>query len=99
MSAAISSLLGALVGGLAAIGGAWVQARNTATLEREEAVRQEKRRHTEKAELLQERQRLLARRYLYQLGDAWTRYGTGLTTGRTAVGLNILKGYIQITGR
>jgi hypothetical protein len=70
MSAAISSLLGALIGGLAAIGGAWLQARNTARLQREEAARQEKRRHAESVELLQERQRLLARRYLYQLGDA-----------------------------
>ena len=70
MSAAISSLLGALVGGLAAIGGAWLQARNTARLQREEAARQEKRRQAESVELLQERQRLIARRYLHQLGDA-----------------------------
>src|SRR5215475_10056700 len=34
MSGAIASLLGALVGGLAAIGGAWLQARNTARLQR-----------------------------------------------------------------
>lgn len=66
MSAAISSLLGALVGGLAAIGGAWLQARNTARLQREEAARQEKRRQAESVELLQERQRLIARRYLHQ---------------------------------
>jgi hypothetical protein len=70
MSGAISSLLGALVGGLAAIGGAWLQARNTARLQREEAARQEKRRQAESVELLQERQRLIARRYLHQLGDA-----------------------------
>jgi hypothetical protein len=70
MSGAISSLLGALVGGLAAIGGAWLQARNTARLQREEAARQEKQRHAESVALLQERRRLLARRYLYQLGDA-----------------------------
>jgi hypothetical protein len=70
MSGAISSLLGALVGGLAAIGGAWLQARNTAKLQREEAARQEKQRHAESMALLQERRRLLARRYLYQLGDA-----------------------------
>jgi hypothetical protein len=36
MSGAIASLLGALVGGLAAIGGAWLQARNTARLQREQ---------------------------------------------------------------
>jgi hypothetical protein len=70
MSGAISSLLGALVGGLAAIGGAWIQARNTARLQREEAARQEKQRHAENVALLQERRRLLARRYLFQLGDA-----------------------------
>ena len=64
----ISSLLGALVGGLAAIGGAWLQARNSARLQREEAARQEKRRQAESVELLQERQRLIARRYLHQLG-------------------------------
>jgi len=70
MSGAISSLLGALVGGLAAIGGAWIQARNTARLQREEAARQEKQRHAESVALLQDRRRLLARRYLFQLGDA-----------------------------
>jgi hypothetical protein len=47
MSDAIASLLGALVGGLAAIGGAWLQARNTAGLQREEAARQEEQRRTE----------------------------------------------------
>ena len=70
MSAAISSLLGALLGGLAAIGGAWLQGRNAARLQREEALRQEERRHAESVELFQERQRLIPRRYLYQLGDA-----------------------------
>lgn len=70
MSSAISGLLGALVGGLAAIGGAWLQARSTARLQREEAARQEKQRHDESVALLQERRQLLARRYLYQLGDA-----------------------------
>lgn len=59
MSAAISSLLGALIGGLAAIGGSWLQGRNAARLRRAESM-----------EHLQERQRLIARRYLYQLGDA-----------------------------
>ncbi len=36
MSGAIASLLGTLVGGLAAIGGAWLQARSTARLQRHE---------------------------------------------------------------
>lgn len=70
MWSAISGLLGAIVGGLAAIGGSWLQARNTARLQREEAARQEKQRHTERLELLDERRQLLARRYLFQLGDA-----------------------------
>jgi hypothetical protein len=70
MSGAIASLLGALVGGLAAIGGAWLQARSTAKLQREEAARQEQRRQAERTALLQDRRRILARRYLFQLGDA-----------------------------
>lgn len=70
MSGAIASLLGALVGGLAAIGGAWLQARSTAKLQREEAARQEKQRQAEQIALLQDRRQLLARRYLFQLGDA-----------------------------
>lgn len=60
---AISGLLGAIIGGLAAIGGAWLQARYTARLQREAADQQEKLRRTESRQLL-------ARRYLYQLGDA-----------------------------
>jgi hypothetical protein len=39
-------------------------------MQRDEVARQEKQRRAESATLLQERQRLLARRYLYQLGDA-----------------------------
>jgi len=70
MSSAISGLLGAIVGGLAAIGGAWLQARNAAKLQREQAARQEEQRRAESAALLQVRRQLLARRYLYQLGDA-----------------------------
>lgn len=70
MLGVIGSLLGALIGGLAAIGGAWLQARNTAKLQREEAARQEKQRQAELVALLQDRRRLLARRYLFQLGDA-----------------------------
>src|SRR6185437_1594549 len=70
MSGAIAGLLGALVGGLAAIGGAWLQARSTAKLQREEAARQEQQRQAERMALLQDRRRILARRYLFQLGDA-----------------------------
>jgi hypothetical protein len=70
MSGAIASLLGALVGGLAAIGGAWLQARSTARLQREEAARQERQRQAERTALLQDRRHSLARRYLFQLADA-----------------------------
>ena len=70
MSGAIASLLGALVGGLAAIGGAWLQARSTARLQREEAARQEEHRQAERTALLRDRRRVLARRRLFQLGDA-----------------------------
>jgi hypothetical protein len=59
MASSISGLLGAIVGGLAVFGGAWLQARNAARLQRDQAAQQE-----------EERRRLLARRYLYQLRDA-----------------------------
>jgi hypothetical protein len=70
MSSAISGLIGAMVGGLAAIGGAWLQARSAARLQRDEAARQGEQRLADRAALLQDRQRLLASRYLYQMGDA-----------------------------
>lgn len=70
MSNAIIGLLGALVGGLAAFGGAWLQAYSAARRAQEEAVRQEKRRQEEREAQLHDRRRLVARRYLYQLGDA-----------------------------
>lgn len=63
MWSAISGLLGAIIGGLAAIGGAWLQARSTARLQREAAEQRERRRRAESRQVL-------ARRYLYQLGDA-----------------------------
>ena len=61
---------GRLVGGLAGIGGAWLQACSSTKLQREEAARQEQRRQAERTALLQDRRRILARRYLFQLGDA-----------------------------
>ena len=62
-------------------------------MQREETARQEKQRHAESTTLLQERQRILARRYLYQLGDAveslrcrvnnWAHHGgPGFSEGR-----------------
>jgi hypothetical protein len=71
MSGAIASLLGAHVGGLATIGGAWLQARGTARLQREEAARREEHRQAERTALFQDRRRILARRYLFQLTTAW----------------------------
>src|SRR6478672_12997203 len=98
MSGAIASLLGALVGGLAAIGGAWLQARSTASLQREEAARQEEHRQAEHTALLQDRRRILARRYLFQLGDAVDSLRQGLTTGHTAAGSSIPKEDFPATG-
>jgi hypothetical protein len=70
MSNAVSGLLGALVGGLAAIAGAALQARSAARLQRAEAAEREKQREAGTATELRERRRLLARWYLYQLEDA-----------------------------
>jgi hypothetical protein len=92
MSAAISSLIGALVGGLAAIGGSWLQGRNAARLQREDAARQEQRRRVESVELLQERQRIIARRYLYQLGDAVDSLRTRVDNWANLGGLEYTKG-------
>jgi hypothetical protein len=70
MWSAISGLLGALVGGAAVIIGGWLQARYAAKLQREVSDQQEKQRRADSAARLQERRQLLARRYLYELGDA-----------------------------
>jgi hypothetical protein len=70
VSDAIIGLAGALVGGLAAVAGAALQARSAASLQAKRAEEDERRRDAETAERLQERQRELARRYLFQLGDA-----------------------------
>jgi hypothetical protein len=70
MWSAISGLLGAIVGGIAVILGGWLQARSAAKLQREVSAQQEEQRRADSAALLQERRQLLARRYLYQLGDA-----------------------------
>jgi hypothetical protein len=70
MPDAIIGLAGALLGGGAAIAGAALQARSAASLQLERTKEDESRRHVERAEQLQERQRALARRYLFQLGEA-----------------------------
>jgi hypothetical protein len=85
MSDAVVGLLGALVGGVAAVGGAFLQARSAAKLQVQQAEKEENRRRAESAEHLKERQRALARRYLFQLDEAvdsllhrldnWTRRG------------------------
>jgi hypothetical protein len=86
MSDAISGLLGAIVGGLAAIGGAWLQARSAAKLQRQEAAGQEEQRRAERTALLQERRQLLARRYLYQLLSALAEAVTARRTLDQATG-------------
>lgn len=70
MPDAIIGLAGALLGGGAAIAGAALQARSAASLQLARAQEEESRRRVERAEELQERQRALARRYLFQLGEA-----------------------------
>jgi hypothetical protein len=70
MDDALIGLAGAVVGGGAAVAGAALQARSAASLHRRQAEDEERRRHSEAAERLQERQRALARRYLFQLGEA-----------------------------
>ena len=85
MSDAVVGLLGALVGGVAAVGGAFLQARSAAKLQLQQAEEEESRRRADSAKQLKERQRALARRYLFQLDEAvdsllhrldnWTRRG------------------------
>lgn len=70
MSDAVVGLLGALVGGVAAFGGAWLQARSAAKLQAHQSEKEERRRRADSAEHLKERQRALARRYLFQLDEA-----------------------------
>jgi hypothetical protein len=70
MSDAVVGLLGALVGGVAAVGGAFLQARSAAKLQVQQAEKEEIRRRAESAAHLKERQRALARRYLFQLDEA-----------------------------
>jgi hypothetical protein len=84
-SDAVVGLLGALVGGVAAVGGAFLQARSAARLQLQQAEKEEIRRRADSAEHLKERQRALARRYLFQVDEAvdsllhrldnWTRRG------------------------
>ena len=59
MSDAISNLVGAIVGGLAVMGGAALQVRNVERQRKDETARQEK-----------DRRLVLVRRYLSELGDA-----------------------------
>jgi hypothetical protein len=85
MSDAVIGLLGALVGGAAAVGGAFLQARSAARLQVQRAEQEEIQRRDESAEQLKEQQRTLARRYLFQLDEAvdsllhrldnWMRHG------------------------
>lgn len=101
MSDAAVGLVGALVGGLAALGGAVVQARASERSERarREAAARQAREDTERREA--ESFRALAQRYLFQLGDAvesldkrlenWTLEGGAELAGQRD------PGYWQIT--
>jgi hypothetical protein len=96
MDEALIGLAGALAGGAAAVAGAALQARSAASLHRRQVDDEERRRHLEAAERLQERQRALARRYLFQLGEAvdsllqrvdnWLRRGGKLYAGTLSPG-------------
>jgi hypothetical protein len=70
MSEAVVALVGALLGGLAAVGGAAVQAHSARKLEDQRAAREEARRREETIEQAHKHRRSLARRYLFQYKDA-----------------------------
>ena len=99
MSDAISGLLGAIVGGLAAIGGAWLQARNAAKLQRQEAAGQEEQRRAERRRSSKSADSSSRVATSISSGKPWTRYCTALITGRIVAGLDGLKGCIPVTGK
>ena len=70
MSDAVIALIGAFLGGAAAVVGAAVQARSAAKLDERRLGVDEARRREEAAEQARDRQRSLGRRYLYQYEDA-----------------------------
>jgi hypothetical protein len=70
MGDAIIGLAGALIGGLAAVVGAGLQARNALSVQAKQLKAEERRRRNEEAERLRELRRALVRRYLFQLDEA-----------------------------
>jgi hypothetical protein len=70
MSDAVAGLIGALVGGAAAIAGAWLQIRAERKAAREEREASALAAQAEQRELTNQRRRALAARYLFSLQDA-----------------------------
>lgn len=99
MSGAIASLLGALVGGLAAIGGAWLQAGSTAKLQREEAARAGKscsgRKNGRRSCKIDGGSSRADTCSNWEMPS--TPFSTGLTTGRIAAGSNFPKEDFPVT--
>jgi gas vesicle protein len=70
MSDAVAGLIGALVGGAAAIAGAWLQIRAERKAARDEREAAAAAARAEQRELTNQRRQALARRYLFNLQDA-----------------------------
>jgi hypothetical protein len=70
MSNAAAGLVGALIGGLAAIAGAYLQARTAARTAQQQRQADERKALEERETQAAERRQLLARRYLFGLQDA-----------------------------
>lgn len=70
MSEAVAGLIGAAIGGGAAISGAWLQARNAATMAREQRADAKEESREGRDQSAADRRQTLARRYLFGLQDA-----------------------------
>ena len=97
--AAISSLLGALVGGLAAIGGAWLQARNAARLQREKLFDKKSVVKQKTWSFSKSDNNLSRAATSTNSGMPWTRYGIALIIGRHRGGTNVRKRRYPATGK
>jgi hypothetical protein len=70
MSDALAGLIGAFVGGAAAIGGAYLQARTAARTATQQRAADDKKALAEREQRLADRRQTLARRYLFGLQDS-----------------------------
>lgn len=70
MSDAVSGLIGALIGGSAAIAGAWLQARSSERTAQARLIAEEKKAQTDEVRATADRRQALSRRYLFGLQDA-----------------------------